>query len=332
VGAMDFQLGVADESVYGTLVTPTRFFEFNSETIGAGETYGRTEGDPLRAGGQGVIRHDRFTPYFSGAAGTVGMDVLTKGFGWWLRHMLGAVATTQPDAVGNPAVYVHTGTLGEMFGDSYTLQVNRPFNPSGTNQPFTYSGGKVASWTISNSVDANLVLEVETDFQKVDTAAALAAASYPAGMEPLTWAGGVITIGGADYDVTEFSVSCNNGLDVDRRQIRANTLKKEPPTGRREIEWSLSADFDSLAQRNRAYADTRDGALATISASWTAPTLISGTYYPKLTVSIPAGRFDAWEGAVGGYEAISQTLSGVGRWNGTDSAVSVAYQTTDATP
>jgi hypothetical protein len=315
MGALDHQLGVVDETTYGTAVTVSRFFEYNSESIE--ETEGRTEGDPLRSGSH-VIRNDRFTPYFSGAAGAIQLDVMSKGFGFWLKHMLGAVATT------GLGPYTHTGTVADLYGDFFTAQVNKPFHPSGTNQAFTYSGGKVASWTLSNSVDANLLVDLECDFQNVATNVALAAASYPASMDNLTWAGGVVTIGGSAYDVTEFSVSCNNGLDVDRRQIRANTLKKEPTAGRREIEFSISADFDSLTQRNRAHASVRADALATLSGKWTFGTA-------SLEVSIPAGRFDGWSAPTSGPEAITQTLTGVGRWNGTDSPVSLIYVSDDAT-
>ena len=73
MGLMDHQLGVVDESTYGTAVTVTRFFEYESENIA--ETYGRTEGDPLRVG-SGFVRNDRFTPYFAGAAGTIQMTAL----------------------------------------------------------------------------------------------------------------------------------------------------------------------------------------------------------------------------------------------------------------
>lgn len=326
MGLMDHQIGVKDESTYATAVVVDRFFEYDSESIA--EANGRTEGDPLRTGGEGVIRSDRFTPYFSGASGSLNMAVLTKGFGWWLKHMLGSSATTGP---AETTVYTHTGTLGSLQGDSFTLQVNRPFNPSGTNQAFTYSGGKVTEWTLSNSVDENLMLELGLDFAAVATGTALATASYPTGMETFTWAGGVVSIGGSAYDVTEFSVSCNNGMDVDRRQIRGNTQKKEPTTARREITFSLSADFDSLTQRNRAASTTRAGALAAISAVWTGPTLLGSTLYPIVQVDIPAARFDEWSGATEGPEAISQSLSGVGRWDGTNSAVSITYKSADST-
>lgn len=323
---LDHQIGFADESVYGTPVTVSRFFEYNSE--GIAESEGRTEGDPLRVGTY-ARRSDRFTPYFAGAAGTVQLDVMSKGFGYFLKHMLGTVATTGP---AETVVYTHTGTVGELLGDYFTCQVNRPFHPSGTNQAFTYSGGKVTEWTLSNSVDGNLVLDLGMDFQQVATATALASASYPSGMDNLTWAGGVVTVGGTQFDVTEISVSGNNGLDVERRQIRGNTLKKEPTAGRREITWSLSADFDSLTQRNRAHAAARADALASIVATWNGPTLAGTTLYPQYKVTIPAARFDSWEAAAAGPDAISQSLSGVGLFDGTNSAISVAYQTVDTTP
>ncbi|HYJ69632.1 MAG TPA: phage tail tube protein, partial [Nocardioidaceae bacterium] len=240
MGALDHQLGIVDEVTYGTAVTVTKFFEYNSESIT--ETEGRTEGDPLRSG-TFVQRNDRFTPFFMGAAGTVQLDVMTKGFGYLLKHMTGAVATTGPTET---TVYVHTGTVGELIGDMFTCQVNRPFHPAGTNQAFTYSGGKITRWTLANSVDGNLVCDLECDFQTVSDAVALATVSYPASMENLTWAGGVVSIGGSNYDVTEFSVSFDNAANVDRRQIRGNTLKKEPTNGRRQGEFSLRADFDSL--------------------------------------------------------------------------------------
>lgn len=323
MGSMDFQLGVVDEVAYATALTPTRFFEYDSESIA--ETYGRTEGDPLRVG-SGFIRHDRFTPYFSGASGTVSMAVLTKGFGFWLKHMLGTEVTTGPLETN---AYTHTGSEGDLYGDSFTLQVNRPFNPAGTNQAFTYSGGKVTEWTLSTAVDENLMLELNCDFAKVTTATALATASYPTSMENLTWAGGKVTIGGADYDVTDFSITGNNGYDVDRRQIRQNTDKKEPTTHRREGSFSLSADFDSLTQRNRAAATTRAGVLASLVATWKGPTILGTTIYPELTVTSTAARFDEWSGATEGTDAISQTLSGAVRWDGTNSPISLVYKSAD---
>jgi hypothetical protein len=325
MGAMDHQLGVVDEVTYGTPVTVSRFFEYESENIS--ETYGRTEGDPLRVG-SGFVRNDRFTPYIGGAAGTVQMTAMTKGFGFWLKHMMGQVATTGP---AETTVYTHTGSEATLLGDSFTCQVNRPFHPSGTNQAFTYSGGKIAKWTLSNSVEGNLLLDLDMDFQTWDTAVALATASYPSSMEPFSWVGGFVTIGGSNYDVTEFSLEVDNGLDVDRRQIRANPLKKEPTASRRSASFSMTADFDSLTNRNRAASVTRAGALAAVTGVWRGPTLLGSTIYPEFSVSIAAARFDEWSGATEGTDAISQELSGVVRYDGTTSPIVVTYKSADTT-
>jgi hypothetical protein len=192
MGLTDWQLGVVDEVTYNTPVTVSRFFEFDSESIA--DDPRRVEGDPLRVGGEGVIRSDRSTPYYGGASGPVSMAVLTKGFGFWLKHMLGTEATTGPTET---TVYTHTGTLGNLQGDSFTLQVNRPFNPTGTNQAITYSGGKIPEWTLSNNAEENLMLELTCDFASQVTGTALATASYPTSMENFTFAGGTVSIGGS---------------------------------------------------------------------------------------------------------------------------------------
>ncbi len=321
---LDHQITAIDESTYATAVVTTRAWEFNTE--GIEETASRTEGNPMRTGF--TKRNDRFTPYFAGAAGSVQFDVLTKGFGFWLKHMMGSVVTSGP---AETVVYTHTGSFADLLGKSFTLQVNRPFHPLGTNQPFTYSGGKLTEWTLSNSMDGNLVLDLGTDFAKADTAAALATAAYPASMENFSWAGGTVTVAAAQFDVTDFSVKCNNNLAVDRRFIRANTDKKEPTGGRREVEFGLTADFDSLTQRTRVNSLTRAGALAAIVGTWNGPTLLGTTLYPQVQVTIPAARFDSWKAAVADDAGIKQELSGVGLFDGTNSSCSVVYKSADVT-
>lgn len=325
MASMDQQVMTKTESVYGTAVVVDRSWEFNSEQIE--ESYGRVEGDPLRGGSQGILRADRHTPYFAGASGSIQMDVLTKGFGWWLTHMLGSVNTTGPTDLK----YTHTGTLGELYGKSFTCQVNRPLHPTGTNQAFTYEGGKVTDWELSNDVEGNLVLDLGTDFEQVATGTALATAAYPTNMENFTFVGGVVTVGAVAFDITKISIKGDNGLDTDRRQIRGNADKKEPTASRREISFSLEADFDSLTQRTRAASAVRATNVASLVATWTAPTLIGTASYPTITVTIPAARFDEWKASAEGTDGITQELSGVARFDGTNSAITIAYGSADVT-
>lgn len=323
MGALDQQLMTKSETVYGTAVTPDLTFEYNNE--GIEESYGRTEGDPLR-NATFVKRNDRFTPYFSGASGSIEMDVMTKGHGFWLKHALGDVVTTGP---AETTVYTHTFSMADLYNKSFTAQVSRPFHPSGTTQAFTYEGGKVTEWEFANSVDGNLVASYGVDFQQVATATGLATAAYPASMENFTWAGGTVTIGGTQVPLTEFSVKGSNGLNVDRRFINGSTDKAQPTGGRREVEFSLSCDFDSLTQRNRAASTTRAGALAAIVATWVGPTLLGSTIYPTFEITLAAARFDAWKGANEGPEGITQELSGAVLYDGTNSPVKVVYKSAD---
>jgi hypothetical protein len=321
------QLGVVDESTYGSPLTPTRFFEFNSESIVV-ET-GRVESPGIRAGTR-VLRSDRRIPYIVGGSGSVELDVMSKGFGFWLKHMLGAVATTGP---AETTVYTHTGTIGDLTGDFFTAQVGVPQIGGGTITPKTAHGGKVKSWELSCKAGETLKLKADLDFEDVEHSTALATASYPTGMEPLTFVRGLVTVGGTSTDVMDFTVKCDNGLKVDRRYLRNNSLKKEPvESGLRQVSCDLTLDFDSLTHQNRVLSATAAGAQAAVVLSCEGLGTIGSTLKPKLTITIPVVMFDGDTPNVGGPDVVPQTLKGVGLFDGTNSAVSVAYQTVDTTP
>lgn len=322
---MNTQLGVVDESTYGTPVTVTRFFEFNSESVKLEQ--GRVESAGLRSGTR-TLRADRFEPYRIGAAGDVVMDVPTKGFGFFLKHMLGTVATS---AVVD-ANYTHTGTEGSLLGDHFTMQLNRPFNPAGTNQAFTYHGCKITGWELAADTDGVLVATLSIDAEDEDTSTALATASYPSDYRVFSFVGASLTIGGTSVEVKDFSVSAENGLNVERRYLRGSSLKKEPvEDGMRTYEWSCTADFSALTQYDRFRDAARANTLAAIVATFDGPVAHGGTTLPRLTVTIPAARFDAVDFNVSGPEALMQEMSGVATFDGTNSPVSIAYRTTDAT-
>lgn len=313
------QLMVAKETTYATAVTPTRAFEYTGDVAAIKPVAGRVESNPLRPGSR-ARRKDRSTPYFHHAEGTIPLDVMDKGFGFWLEHMLGTVATT------GAGPYTHTATDGgvaALMGDSFTAQFNYPFNPTFADQAVTFAGGKVTSWTLSNSAEENLQAELECDFATMTTATALATASYPASMTNLTWIGGVITVGGSAVDVTNVSISGNQNYDVDRRRIRGNAVKKEPTPGVLEVSASFELDFESLAQWNRVFALTQAGTQASFSGVWTAGTA-------SLTATIPSVRLDELD--LGGEVNLTQSISGVGEYDGTNSVVSLAYVTSDTTP
>lgn len=321
MGAFDSQLGFSNESTYGTYVAPTRWFEYNDDQMPFKMEFGRTEGDPLR-GPSRARRQARAVPYFHHAEGTLKLDVMNKGFGFLLQHLLPSVATT------GAGPYTHTATEGSnssaLNGKSFSAQVNVPFSPTGTNQPMSFTGGKIPKWKIGNDVDGMLTGEFDMWFSGYSTAQTLGTPSYPASMTNFSWAGGVVTIGGSAFDITNFALEVDQGYDLDRRQIRGNTTAKEPTPGVLGIKWGIDADFDTLTQFNRVASTTVGGLSASIVGTWT-----NGT--DVIAVTVPGARFDEFDfgGKVGN---LNQGLKGIGEYDGTNSPITIAYTTADSTP
>lgn len=320
------QVGTKNETVYGTPLVVDHFFEFNSETVKLQMNRVRSSG--LRSGSR-VDRSDRVQPARVGASGAFVFDVPTKGFPFWLVHMLGTVAT----GTVTDSNYTHTGTVGSLLGDFFTWQVNRPFNPSGTAQAFTYEGGKVASWELSCDVDGVLVCTLNLDFEDENTATALASAVYPTAYNVFTWAQGAITIAAASAEISNFKIGGNNGLDVNRRYMRNSTLKKEPvESTKRSYPWSATMDFSDLVQYNRFRDALASNSVAAIVATWQGPIAHAGATLPSVVVTIPVAEFDVADVNISGPAELKIGISGVALYDGTNSPVTIAVTTTDVTP
>lgn len=317
------QLGFVDEVTYNTPVAVTKFYEFQKESIEG--KYERIESSALRAGTR-VLRSDRFQVNPKGASGNVELEVLNKSFAFFLKHMLGSVATT-----GASAPYTHTGTVGDLTGKSFTCQVGRTKVGTTVAHPFTYGGGKITDWELSNSVDGILMLNLGMDFasEAISGAGALTlqAATYQTGAELFTFTGGVVQIGGTSVDVKDVSIKGDNGLKTDRYFLRGSTAKKEPlEADVRKYEFDMTLDFLDTTQYARVSSATAAGAVASFSATWTSP---SGS---TVVVTCPAARFDAGTPEVDGADLVEQKLSGMFLDSGTGSPVTIAYTTPDATP
>src|SRR5574343_15397 len=99
------QLGFAEETTWGTFSTPTRFLEVNSFAIQ--NQVERIESSAIRASNR-VLRQDRWAANPKGVSGTLELEVMTKGFGLLLKHMLGTVAITTPSGATNTRLHTHT--------------------------------------------------------------------------------------------------------------------------------------------------------------------------------------------------------------------------------
>lgn len=319
------QLGVKDEVTWGNAVTPDKFFEFVSESM-AGQ-FPRIEGVGIRVGTR-AQRSDRFAINRKGAAGTVEMELLSKGFGFWLKHLLGSVAS----GVLTDSTYTHTGTVGSLVGDSFTMQVGKP-DAADVVRPFTYPGCKVPSWRLSCGVDGIAMLAVDVDAKDELTATALAAASYPTTSELLTFVGGLLNVGGSAVDIQDVTITVNNSLKVDRYyQRRSGNKKEQLENGFREVTAEVTLEFESMAHYDKFASTTAAGALGAVDVGWRAPTLAGATTYPELKATMAAARFDGSTPLVAGPDLLQQTVQLKGLFDGTNGPIKLDYVTVDATP
>ncbi|MFF1776952.1 phage tail tube protein [Streptomyces virginiae] len=314
----DSFFGVADESTYGTAVAPTKFYEFTDE--GVEGKYERIDSEAIRAGTR-VLRSDRFAPNPKGAEGDVKMEVVSGGFDFWLKHMMGGLSSGAPSG----GFITHTATVGDLNGKSFTAQVGRVDN-TGTKVPFTYEGGKVKEWELSNAVDELLKLSVGLDFAKESIGAgsgayALATPTYIANTKLFSFGGGTVTVGGSAFEISDFSLKASNGLKDDRYFIRSSGKKSEPlESDLRKYEWSLKGEFSGTAQINRVASAIASGAVADITVLWDGP---DGSQFK---VQMPLSRFDEGPVNVGGLEVVEHDLSGLALTDGAASAVTITYK------
>ncbi|WP_144121126.1 phage tail tube protein [Catellatospora sichuanensis] len=317
----DSYLGLAPEATYGTAVAPTRFLEMLSEGL-AGK-YERIESEAHRAG-QRVLHMDRFQPNPKGAEGDIKLEVMDSGFGLLFAHALGATAAGAPSG----GFTTHTSTVGDLKGKALTVQVGR-VAVGGVLHPFTYEGGKVKGWELSNQVDGILQMSLDLDFEKETIGAgagayAAATPTYGTDGQLFTFVGGSVQVAGAPFGVSDISFKGENNLKADRW---LSTGKQEPlEEGMREYTFELKGEFEDLVHAQRVAASLASNNVAAISASWASP------QGGLLTVTIPVGRFDEDPLNFDGAKLIEQSIKGKVLWDGTTSPISVAYKSKDVAP
>lgn len=339
------QLGVVKESSWGTTATVSKFFEFESETI-------KPEQSVIEPKVQRTLtrlpRYDRFVRGIYGHAGTIKLPVMTKGFGFWLQHMVGGTTTTSGPT---DSVYTHSADVGSLCGVGFTAQINRPYGVCTlVDTPFSYVGGKIGSWTLSctNGDDDGVVMaEFDTVFSTMDPAApALASASYAAGMEFLPWGASDVSVGGLALPVYNWSVKCDNKLKTDRKMLRNSYARREPVENElREITVELEVDLEAYVDGTpagtvgflrKALQASGLAAIATdayepVVITSRGPTLAGVTAYPSLAISMGAVRFDSPWNNVEGPEASTLKVTGKAMVPASGDLCKLTYISTDST-
>lgn len=294
------QIGFGEEVTVGTGVTPTRFFEFLDESIKF--DIERITSAGLRAGKK---TENLWVAGRKGGAGDVDYEVQPNGFGLMPKYLLGGTpVTTTPS--GGTISRLHTTKVGALDGKSKTIQFGKP-NISGTIDPYTYKGCKVASWELSMEVGGLLTMKETYDAMDEDLVTALATASYPATNVLMPWVDSNIafTIGGTSYPLQKLTIGGTNALKTDRYKLGSAT-KLEQLEGTAFREYTGTIDLESY-QGTTPYNLFKNGTEATVVATFTGA-MIEGTIPYMVRVTLQRVRFDGDTTNVTGPDILEQSL------------------------
>lgn len=244
------QLGYKQETTWGTAVTPDTFVPFLSESL---------KYDPGILTSNGIItgtlltRESQVTNGKITAGGDIQLEMYDRSVGVLLYHALGSVTTT-----ATTAPYTHTMSVSSLFGKGLTVQVGRP-DKTGTVQPFTYSGCKVASWEVAVTAGEIGTLGMTLVAQDETTATGLVSATFTTPTpSPMTgvYSGGSFSLAGSSLCVRSVKISGDNKLNVDRRCIGSRLINEPVKMDHTELKGEMTLEFPDLYHYNRFRAGT----------------------------------------------------------------------------
>jgi hypothetical protein len=315
------QLGLAAESTHGTFVAPTRFLEFNSESLSM--EIERLESQGLRAGKR-ILRSDRWAAGRKTVGGSIELDLVDTSLGLLLDHMMGGTVVTVDEGAALNA-YSHTWNGPGDLPTGLSIQVGKPDFP-GTVQPFSYLGCLITGWTISGEVGEIGKLEIEVDAQDESTTESLGSATY-ASNNLLTFVEATLTIAAGSTPIRSFDISGDNGLEVGRHFLGSQIRNRPVEAAMREYSGTVEAEFNTLADYNRFV----NGTEAALVAKFEGATDIEAGFPPQLQITANV-RFDGETPEVGGPDEVELSLPFKVVGNTDATAIVVKYQTSDATP
>lgn len=254
---LDAQTGFVSETTYGTAVTVTRFLEFMNDGLKMERTWLEPQG--LRSGST-YQRLSRVSVSRYSVSGDTEFEVVSKGMGLLVKHMLGSAVTTTTLISGSAYKQVHVPA--GFRGKSMTVQVGRPEPGTGTVRPFTYSGVKITGWEFSLADGETPKLKLTFDGRDEATVTALATPAYLSGAATFTFRQAILKLGGTATTtagettiasgavpstvIKSISISGSNPMATERYGLGNAGLKNEPlENDFPSITGSLAAEFNS---------------------------------------------------------------------------------------
>jgi hypothetical protein len=322
------QVGFSQEVTYGTAETPTTFLEARSAGLEIQVEHMMSEA--LRPGLL-VQRKDRQVVNRKGVNGSIELDVTSNNLARFFRHCMNDDRAFSTTKTGSGTAKTYTYRIGDPATmPSMTVQVGVA-DITGTVRRMDATGCYVSEFSVNNSVDEILQLSATIDGRDmVPSSSSITTASYATTSEPLTFAGGSVSVAGSVTPVKSFEMSVSHGIDLERYQINSTTLKSRPIrnamteiTGTVEMEFGQSTvgtwATDSLVDRYRA------GTTIGVDGIWTGNTAINGTDFPSLKLDMPAALITACTPTIEGPEILTLSVEFMALDDGTNPPLELQY-------
>lgn len=329
---LDFTVGLAKETTYGTAVTVSRFFESEAKAKFDVQTI---KGKGLRPT-KGVARTSRHSiSHFEGSA-EIELDAPTRGLGFLLNAIMGA--TTNNLVSGALYQQVHTLSTTDPV-QSYTLQEVLPAIGGLNAYPHTFTGCVFDTFDLSVKEGEYVSAKFGLTARQLSTLVASAAASYPNDDTLYTFVQGSIIVGGtitapttialasatgtAAVNITGLDLSLKRNLDKGGWNLGGAGLRSRPPQlGRPEITGKFTAEYVDNTLRDAYLSQTSLSLLLTFTSG-----------VSVLQVVLPAVRLQGEVPTSNGGDPITQEIPFEAFDDGSAAQpIWIVYRTTDTTP
>ena len=322
------QFGAAKETVWGTAVTVTKFFEYESEGLSLDQAYVDALGLRAARTFAPVSRTKKTT---RSAGGDLQIIFPQKLGGFFLDQM---VAPTITPIVATGSAYNSTFLIGASVPTkSATLQVNKP-TTAGVDTAFTYPGSVLVGAAFSMAVGGLLTATFtwackdETTPGTTPAGAALASATYVAGNDVWAHQDLALTYSGGSVPVTSVNWSWQQPFADSRYFLDGSATRAKPiANGLATVTGTMESEyFDQTF-----YAAFRSGAFASLVCTATGTTAISGAEFPTFTNTFSAIQIRGSSPQVGGADLLGMSVPFVAKDDGVATAPWVSvYKSSDS--
>ncbi|MEU1474518.1 phage tail tube protein [Streptomyces sp. NPDC005760] len=316
------QIGIKDESSYGTFAAPSKFVEFTKESLVLKKTTAQSMGI---AAGRLLPLSARRVLTRKEVQGTLEMEIVNKGMGLILQQLMGTSVT--PVQQGVTTAYLQSHILASVAGKSLTIQKGVPLT-TGTVTDKTLVGCKITSGEFACGVGEMLTGSFEIDGKDCDESQTLAVASY-SNMSPFHFGQMALKVGtfGAETaldGIRKVSVKVERPQDVERFYANQAALKREPiENDQVKITGSLETDYVATTLDD---LHTSDGATSLVW-EFIGP-IIASTYPETFRITLPAIKLDEGPPVVDGFGVVKPTFNFTGLYDGTNQP-KIEYISTD---